>query len=198
MIYRRRSVAKFLKFNLFLCSAILLLSNSTNAQMGLLKSDTTKLAQDSTRIWPADSLGRRTPRGTVEGFIRAVATRNYPSAALFLNLDSSLKKGQDSTKLVVALQTLLDKDGSIYPYSWISNEPAGLQDDNLGPNQDRIGVASVNGESFDLILESKKGPDGGPLWLFSSQTIQRVPLDTAKVKETTLVEKVSPKISGRK
>jgi MscS family membrane protein len=194
MIYRRRSVAKFLKFNLFLCSAILLLSNSTNAQMGLLKSDTTKLAQDSTRIWPADSLGRRTPRGTVEGFIRAVATRNYPSAALFLNLDSSLKKGQDSTKLVVALQTLLDKDGSIYPYSWISNEPAGLQDDNLGPNQDRIGVASVNGESFDLILESKKGPDGGPLWLFSSQTIQRVPLDTAKVKETTLVEKVSPKI----
>ncbi len=172
---------------------MLLLTSYGSAQTNLLQSDTSKL-QDSARVWPPDSLGRRTPRGTVEGFIRAAATQNYPSAALYLNLDSDLRKHQDSVALAQALQVLLDKNGTIYPYSWISNDPSGLQDDNLGPNQDRIGVASVNGESFDLILESTKGADGGPLWLFSSQTIQRVPLDTAKVKETTLVEKVSPKI----
>jgi MscS family membrane protein len=193
MTYHRRKLEKFLRLNLLICGLMLLLANSGNAQANLLQSDTSKL-QDSAQVWPPDSLGRRTPRGTVEGFIRAVATQNYPSAALYLNRDSTLKKGQDSIALAKALQTLLDKNGSIYPYSWISNDPAGLQDDNLGPNQDRIGVASVKGESFDLILESTKGSDGGPLWLFSSQTIQRVPLDTAKIKETTLVEKVSPKV----
>lgn len=193
MTYPKRQLEKFFRINLLICSLLLLLTNYGNAQTNLLQSDTSKL-QDSARVWPPDSLGRRTPRGTVEGFIRAVATQNYPSAALYLNLDSNLRKDQDSVALAQALQVLLDKDGSIYPYSWISNDPSGLQDDNLGPNQDRIGVASVKGESFDLILESTKGADGGPLWLFSSQTIQRVPLDTAKVKETTLVEKVSPKI----
>jgi MscS family membrane protein len=193
MTYHRRKLEKFLRLNLLICGLMLLLANSGNAQANLLQSDTSKL-QDSARVWLPDSLGRRTPRGTVEGFIRAVATQNYSSAALYLNRDSTLKKGQDSISLAKALQTLLDKNGSIYPYSWISNDPAGLQDDNLGPNQDRIGVASVKGESFDLILESTKGSDGGPLWLFSSQTIQRVPLDTAKIKETTLVEKVSPKV----
>jgi MscS family membrane protein len=194
MTYQRKQLSKFLRFYLSVCGVILLLANSGNAQTNLLEKDSSKIQQDSTKIWPPDSLGRRSPRGTVEGFIRAVASRNYNSAALYLKLDSSLRKGQDSIKLAQALQTLLDKDGSIYPYSWISDDPAGLQDDNLGPNQDRIGVASVKGESFDLILESTQGSDGGPIWLFSSQTIQRVPLDTATVKETTFVEKVSPQV----
>jgi MscS family membrane protein len=41
-------------------------------------------------------------------------------------------------------------------------------------------------------LESTTGPDGGPIWLFSSETLERIPLDTAKISEQTFVEKISP------
>jgi MscS family membrane protein len=161
------------------------------AQTELLSPDTTA-KKEAEVVYPPDSLGRRNPRGTVEGFIRAAATKNYKVAAQYLHLDSTLKAGRDSLELTAGLQMLIDRKGNIYPYSWISDEPAGLTDDNLGPNLDRIGVATLNGETFDLLLESITDTLGGPIWLFSSETIQRVPLDTATVKTTTLVEKVSP------
>ncbi len=161
------------------------------AQTELLQKDTT--AKDAAAVvYPPDSLGRRNPRGTVEGFIKSAAREEYKTAAQYLNLDTKLKDTPDSTRVAKALQTLLDKKGNIYPYSWISDQPTGLTDDNLGPNQDRIGAASVNGENFDLILESTTDSAGGPIWLFSSQTIQRVPIDTVALEKTTVVESVSP------
>ena len=30
--------------------------------------------------WPSDSLGRRTPRGTVDGFLKAMSDQNYQRA----------------------------------------------------------------------------------------------------------------------
>jgi MscS family membrane protein len=178
--------------NLTLCSLILLLSLTTNSWAQLpFKADTSKKTETA-KIYPPDSLGRRSPRGTVEGFLRAVAAQNYANAALYLRLDPKLKKKPNRVKLAESLQALLDAKGNIYPYSWISDQPGGVTDDNLGANLDRVGVATVNGESFDLLLESTTGPDGGPIWLFSSETIERVPLDTAKASEKTLVEKVSP------
>lgn len=173
---------------LFICM-LLTLQLESQAQTELLKPDTA--AKEAAVVYPPDSLGRRNPRGTVEGFIKAAARAQYKIAANYLNLDTKLKNSPDSAKVAKALQVLLDK-GNIYPYSWISDNGAGQQDDNLGPNQDRIGAATVNGESFDLILESITDTAGGPIWLFSSQTIQRVPIDTAVVQNTTIVEQVSP------
>lgn len=170
---------------------MLLIHVEANAQAELLSQDTT--AKEGPKVYPPDSLGRRNPRGTVEGFIKAASREEFKLAAQYLNLDPKLLKNPDSTEAAKALQLLMDKNGSIFPYSWISDDPAGLPDDNLGPNQDRIGAISYNGESFDLILESTTDSLGAPIWLFSSQTIQRVPIDTGVVKNTTtIVEKVSP------
>lgn len=182
---------RYLLYFVLTAGFLLLLHMDVQAQAELLGQDTSAKEQ-TTVIYPPDSLGRRSPRGTVEGFIRAAATKKYDVAAKYLQLDFKLKKGQDSVKTAQALQLLLDKEGNIYPYSWISEESVGLKDDNLGPNQDRIGVGTVNGESFDLILESTTDTSGAPIWLFSSQTIQRVPIDTAEIHNTTVVEKVSP------
>lgn len=186
----RHYISRLLLQLLMSIGLLLFLQLEAKAQTELFNKDTTANATAPV-VYAPDSLGRRFPRGTVEGFIKAAAREEYKTAAKYLNLDVKLKESPDSAKVARALQILLDK-GNIYPYSWISDNPAGLQDDNLGPNQDRIGAATVNGESFDLILESITDTAGAPIWLFSSQTIQRVPIDTAVVKNTTIVEKVSP------
>jgi len=155
-------------------------------------------ASDTTRsgvpTWAADSLGRRTPRGAVQGFIKAIAEENYAKAALYLNLDSALQQQQQGEKLAHSLHRLLDQGGKIRPYSMISDSSAGSQDDNLGPNLDRVGSASVNGESFDLYLEKIEGPEGGPIWLFSSQTVQRIPI-VIEQATTPIANKVMPAVA---
>ncbi|MGN7203859.1 mechanosensitive ion channel family protein [Pedobacter sp. SAFR-022] len=185
----KTSFSIFLRHTGLFIWMLLMLQLEAQAQAELLQPDTA--AKQAAVVYPPDSLGRRNPRGTVEGFIKAAAREQYKIAANYLNLDTKLKDSPDSVKVAKALQVLLDK-GNIYPYSWISDNGTGQQDDNLGPNQDRIGAATINGESFDLILESITDTTGGPIWLFSSQTIQRVPIDTAVVQNTTMVEQVSP------
>lgn len=163
-------------------------------QLPASPADTTKGAEAKTVVYPPDSLGRRTPRGTVDGFLRAAARGDFQIAALYLRRDQAMKKKQDRVKQAQALKALLEANGNIYPYSWISDDYEGKKDDDLGPNLDRIGAVNVSNESVDLILESIKDAAGNPLWVFSTQTIERVPLDSAKIETSTLLSKLSPKI----
>ncbi len=183
------TVTEYHYFVLFFCSILLLNPNITKAQ------DTTSVKDSSmiirTPVWPADSLGRRTPRGTLERFLKAAGTQNYVLAEQYLNLDSSFKG--DKETYARALQTAIANSASIYPYSWISNDVDGKLDDDLGQELDKIGDLNVNGKSVDLILERSRDTTGAPIWLFSSQTIKSVPLDTVQVQRT-LVDKVSPSI----
>ncbi|WP_461489998.1 mechanosensitive ion channel family protein [Pontibacter sp. HJ8] len=180
-----------------LCISWFLLYPATPAQAQEQPADTTNAIEEALETtWPADSLDRRTPRGTVNGFIEAVADENYARAALYLNLDTTLQENQDGPRLAQALQRLLDQKGHISPLSLISNEPEGRTDDNLGPNLDRVGSADINGETFDVFLEKTQGPEGGPLWLFSSQTVQRIP-DSTAVVTTAITDKVLPSFLER-
>src|SRR5690606_31924894 len=56
--------------------------------------------------WPEDSLGRRTPRGTISGFIKAVADGDYTRAAFYLNLASPNDTIQDGAAMAQALQRM--------------------------------------------------------------------------------------------
>lgn len=175
------------------CSFLPLLAPTTPAHAQLLPTDTTSDAQQAEEpAWPEDTLGRRTPRGTVEGFIRAVANQDYTRASQYLRIDPELQEDQDGATLARALQRLLDQSGNIFPYSRLSNDPEGFIEDNLGPNLDRVGTASANGESFDLIVEKTEGPEGGPIWLFSSQTVQRVPVQAGEEVTISLLNRLSP------
>jgi len=144
---------------------------------------------DTTRVWPPDSLGRRTPYGTVEGFLKAATSADYRTAVLYFKADT---KGRDQIKLAQAFRKLIEENGRILPYSRLSNKLEGHKDDNLSPELERIGEATVNDKTFDLILEHTGDKDGAPIWLFSSQTLLNVPIDTVQVQEATLIEKVSP------
>ncbi|WP_299986487.1 mechanosensitive ion channel family protein [uncultured Pontibacter sp.] len=141
--------------------------------------------------WPEDSLGRRTPRGTVVGFIRAVADEDYSKAALYLNLNTPEGTIKDGAATAQALQRLLDQRSKTLPRSWISDTPEGDLEDNLPPDKERVGTAEVANETFDLLLEKTQGPAGGPIWLVASETISKVPLQIEAPK-TAVVESVLP------
>ncbi|WP_245681296.1 mechanosensitive ion channel family protein [Arcticibacter eurypsychrophilus] len=158
----------------------------------LLNDTAEKVKQEPS--WPNDTLGRRTPRGTVEGFIKAVSQEDYAKASLYLSIDSTLRRKQDRVLQAQGLQQLLDQKGNIFPYSMISDNEEGQQGDNLGENLDHIGDARVNKEKFEILLENTKGSDGGPIWLFSIQTIQRIPLQLDSVSSAPLLSKLAPKV----
>jgi MscS family membrane protein len=141
--------------------------------------------------WPADSLGRRTPRGTVYGFINAVAKQNYSRASRYLHLEEEQLNNQEGERVARVLQRLLDQGGNIMPYSWISSDTSGRTEDNLPPDLDRVGTVSFEGESITLLVEQTRAPDGGPIWLFSSETVDRIASIT-ETETTLLVERVLP------
>ncbi len=179
--------------------ALLVLTVTTPAQGQLLPTDTTESTPAAAPSWPEDSLGRRTPRGAVEGFIQAVASENYGKATGYLSRDSLLHNARDGEVLAMSMQRLLDQSGNLYPYSFISDKPAGRTDDGLAPNLERVGTATVRGETLELMLEVTEDPDGGPIWKFSSQTLQRVPAVAEAEAVAPLVDKVTPAVlEGKK
>ena len=162
-----------LVFFLFVLTFLIGIGKSVQAQ--LLPTDTTK---DTTEVevpqWPEDPLDRRTPRGTASGFIKAVADQNYQKAAQYLNIGPDLQNSEEGAELARILQRLLDQNGNIFPYPRISDETGGEPEDELRPSHDRIGSITVQDETFNVIVEETKGPEGGPIWLFSMETIQKV------------------------
>ena len=171
------------------CLLLFVTNFDATAQLSILQGDTTRPVKT---VYPPDSLGRRTPRGTIDGFLKSSYQNDYQRAALYIRRDPALKKKQNAVKQARALQALLEVNGRIYPYSWISNEPEGKTDDNLGPNLDRIGAVTIENQSFDLILESVQDKQGNPIWLFSTQTIERIPLNLDDAEPKSFINDISP------
>ncbi|HEY4652238.1 MAG TPA: mechanosensitive ion channel domain-containing protein [Pontibacter sp.] len=197
MIIERHSVISVktysnYSFKTFILLALLVFCLQPAAYSQVLPADTAEKVHAPT--WPEDSLGRRTPRGTVQGFISAVADQDYTKAAHYLNIDSTLLEITKGPVLAQSLQKLLDKSGKLLPFAWMSDSYDGFDDDNLGPNLDRVGTMAINNEAIDLIVERTEGPDGGPIWRFSSQTVQRIPIPVEEKTVAPIVDKVSPEV----
>lgn len=180
-----------MKVNLIVVALLIIIVLPSFGQLRLQDSTHSEAAIPK---WSEDSLGRRTPRGTVLGFIRAVADENYKRASLYLHLDRRLRKKRNGEKLAQAFQQLLDKHGSIIPNALISDQPDGQQNDNLGPNIDRIGSITFNNESFEIMLESIRDKEGGPIWLLSTQTLERIPNRLEEAPMAPFVSKIIPDV----
>ncbi len=145
---------------------------------------------------PDDSLGRRNPRGTVSGFLQAVADQNYERASRYLNLRKGYRREKDRKQIVKILQQLLDRDGNIMPYSWISNKPSGRLDDDLAPELDLVGTVANGEESINLFVENTQSSDAPSVWQFSSATVAAIA--AIRVEDAPLVEKIMPEIIKEK
>ena len=164
---------------------IFLCSTNLNAQL----LPTTSETKEEVKI-PDDSLGRRNPRGTVNGFLKAVSEQNYIRASQYLYLKRSFRKAKERQRIVKMMQNLLDQSGNIIPTSLISNKNTGNIDDDLEPELELVGTLKINEKDVNLYVENNEKADLPPVWLFSEETVSAIA--AVKVEDNLLVNKILP------
>lgn len=147
-------------------------------------------------IIPEDSLGRRNPRGTVNGFLKAVSEQNYIRASNYLYLKRSFRKTKERERIVKTMQNLLDQSGNIIPTSLISNKNTGNIQDELEPELELVGTININDKEVSLYVENNEKAGEPPVWLFSEETVANVAAVT--IEENVLVNRILPEVLKEK
>ena len=117
-----------------------------------------------------DPLGRNTPRGTINGFTTAVHREDFVAAAAFMQLTARQRSNVET--LAKTLTALLDQYFT-RPVSALSGSPAGITDDGLPLDRERLTLSLPRGP-VNVILQRISSPQG-ELWLISSETLAQVP-----------------------
>ncbi|KAF2329040.1 mechanosensitive ion channel family protein [Flavobacterium daemonense] len=152
-----------------------------------------KTTEEPVKI-PDDSLGRRTPQGTVNGFIKAIGEQNYLRASQYFVLSKrSYRKKAERIRIAKIFQQLLDQGGTFSPSSIISSKEIGRTDDDLSTGVDLVGSISTNKTAIQLYLENQSDDSQPALWLFSSETIDAI-VSADLTGEKTFLDKVLPTV----
>lgn len=136
-----------------------------------------------------DYLGRHTPRGTVSGYIKAIADQDYQRASQFLDLTRKQSGRKSRIRTVENFQRLLDRDGDIMTDSWISNKPEGQTDDELETGIDIVGNLTKPDGTIDLYVQNT-GTEAAPVWKFSQKTVSD--LLSIRDNQKMLLDRVMP------
>lgn len=154
-------------------SATLLLLVLLLFRPALAESPPEKAPQPDTSAQRADEdpLGRSTPYGVVKGFARAAKDKDYARAAQFLD---TKKQGPAAEELAQQLQTVLDR-GLKVDLDRLSRKPEGNREDGLHTNRDSIGTVDTRSGAMEILLARIDRRGESPIWLFSSETLARIP-----------------------
>ncbi|KRD61001.1 mechanosensitive ion channel protein MscS [Flavobacterium sp. Root935] len=176
---------------LLLCMLFaLLLPNTTMAQ--LLSAAKTPV-EESVKV-PDDSLGRRTPQGTVNGFIKAIGEQNYLRASQYFVLSKrSYRRTADRIKIAKTFQQLLDQGGNLSPSSIVSNKETGRTDDDLAAGVDLVGNIAAGKTAISLYVENQSDDSQPALWLFSAETVESI-MSADISGEKTFLDRVLPSV----
>lgn len=115
-----------------------------------------------------DPLGRSTPFGTVLGFVNAVEHQDLYRAVEYLDTRQPPKLARQlAQEMAEVLNAAELKD--------LSRKPDGDPGGGLPPGRQRIGVVKTPSGSSEIFLERVQRGTGPPVWLFSADTLKRVP-----------------------
>jgi MscS family membrane protein len=120
---------------------------------------------------PVDPLGRTSPHGTVLGFLRAAEEKDFVKAAKFLD---GKRSPEQATELIVQLKFLMDQ-GLSTNIEDISRSPSGDVEDEMRLTREKIGTVKTPDGEMDVLLDLVRRPGEPPIWLFSQETLSRVP-----------------------
>jgi MscS family membrane protein len=152
---------------LFLCCALTFVAFSFPAVGAKAPASAPAAKPAERQPLPEDPLGRSTPYGTVIGFLQAANKADYELAANYLEGKQSAKR---KAELARSLHVVLNRGLKIGPDD-LSKAPAGSLDDGLPANLEKVGTATFEGESLDIVLRLTKTPDTPPIWLFSAESL---------------------------
>jgi MscS family membrane protein len=107
----------------------------------------------------------------VLGFLRAAEGKDYVKAAKFLD---GKRSPEESAELVVQLKYLLDH-GLSTSIEDISRSPQKDVEDENRLSRERIGTVKTPNGEMEVLLDLEKRPDERSIWLFSEETLNRVP-----------------------
>ena len=160
-----------------------------------LQAVNTQAAPEEVTQISQDPLGRSTPRGTIQGYVEAIARENYEKAAQYFDLSYVPKRKRDEKAAEIArnFQRLLNFNGTLLPNNFFSDKPSGRADDFLEDNLDKAGSFILEGETVPVLLEKIEQAEHGPIWLFSAQTLEKVP-DTLDIADVSKIEKYFPQV----
>ena len=160
----------------------------------------TEFAQSVTAVGetpqiPQDPLGRSTPRGTIQGYVEAIARENYEKAAQYFDLSYIPKRKREemAAEIVRNFQRLLNFNGTLLPNNFFSEAQTGRADDFLEDNLDKAGSFILEGKTVPVLLERVEQGEHGLIWLFSAQTLEKVP-DTLDIADVSKIEKYFPQV----
>jgi len=142
-----------------------LMAQSVN---NLLKPGTQPQAPASTS---ADPLGRATPSGTVLGFLQTAQDGNERTAADYLQMSAARRQSQ-GPEIVGKLKVLMDSAfvGDLRQFT----RPEGNLDYGTS-DQQTIGNFSTRDADVSVVLVRVTDPNAGKIWLFSAETLSKVP-----------------------
>ncbi|RDI14568.1 mechanosensitive ion channel family protein [Flavobacterium sp. AG291] len=170
--------------------ALLILSLLPYNTAAQLLSATKSQTEETPKTEP-DSLGRRTPQGTVNGFIKAISEEKYVRASQYLVLSRrSYRKEKERIRIAQAFQRLLDQRGDMEVTSSISNKESGKTDDDLPPGIDKVGTITTNNTVINIYIENQSEDDKPALWLFSDETVSAIA--NATIDDDTFLDRILP------
>ncbi len=160
---------KKIQFYRLVFLALLLAGVQVSAQ------DNNAAPADSLEI-PADEFNRGTPLRSVEGFLVAVDTADYETAAEYLdtrNLRGEARKltgAQLTRRLFVIINRATWAD-----VNELIDDPAGRSNDNLPDYRDSIGVVLDGDKDVRLLMQKVPRGDGVFIWKVSNATVSLIP-----------------------
>lgn len=143
---------------------------------GLMAQSLTSLLKPGTQAQAptpaaADELGRETPSGTVLGFLEAAQAGNSRTAADYLQMSAARRQSQ-GPDLADKLKVLMDHTS--VSLRRLSTSPEGNPESGTS-DQQTVGNFSYGDVDVPVVLVRVADPNSGKIWLFSSETLSKVP-----------------------
>jgi len=144
---------------------------------GLMAQSVTSLLQNGPHAQTptaasADALGRETPSGTVLGFLQAAQAGNYKIASDYLQM-SAVRRQSQGPDLADKLKVLMDR-AFVGSLQRLGTRPEGSPEFGTA-DQQTIGIFSNSDADVPVVLVRVGDSNFGKIWLFSSETLNKVP-----------------------
>jgi MscS family membrane protein len=141
-----------------------------------------------------DPFNRSSPQSSVAGFLQACRAHDYTRAVSYLDLrklphTARLKEG---SRLAQQLAQILEGD-THFDVGDLSSDANGSGTSGLGENRDRVDSFTDNGRMVDIELERVRFRSGLMVWLFSANTMTRVP-QLMRLSSDSPLEKYLPDV----
>lgn len=145
-----------------------------------------------------DPLGRNSPRGAVEGFLKAIDNNNTALAAKYIDLRNLPEHISEFTpqQLAYGLAVVLQRSTWI-DLEELSNSEEGRVADDLPSYRDLLVQLETRGKPVAVLLQRVPDGQGGRIWKFSNATIAQLDLLYEQYRYNRFVEWLAQELPKR-